>query len=482
MRLSFYGNTNVGRQRDHNEDSFLVLCDIDNNWQEVNNLEIDLSLSRGIVFVVADGMGGANAGEVASDIAVNTVRERITKISTLPVNFGEIQKILNSIVLEGHNKIVKASQSNEVMQGMGTTIIMGFFIIDNLYVMWSGDSRCYVYNKNLDKELWPFTDDHSLVWERVKNKEISEEEARLSDDSNLILQSLGGALQKPEPDFKWIKLKKDDRVLFCSDGLNSMLSNIGIQQILDFQSSPQDACDSLIQAAYNAGGRDNITAIVIDILDGGDVITEPGNHGKQVKKKKPKILSLLLILTIIVISGIIFRSEITKFLGPFLLRDVTPLDMQSDFPGDTNKSDHQKPGIEYIPNMGLYESDANNKIIRKTSDALRSNDKMVFDSANIETQMREAVIKINSIRRDIRMIEPDGALFNSGFYDENKEKLDSIHVNLTNLEKLLRSAVALNSKNLFIRITDFVKANEIYKDIIPALTEIEKRIRDIING
>jgi serine/threonine protein phosphatase PrpC len=488
MRLSFYGNTNVGRQRDHNEDSFLILCDIDNKWQEVNNLEIDISRSRGIVFVVADGMGGANAGEVASDIAVKTVKERMTtKISSLPMEAAEIQKILNSIVIEGHNKIVKASQRNKGMKGMGTTIVMGFVFRDTVYVMWSGDSRCYVYNKNFNKELFPFTDDHSLVWERVKNKEIDPEEARLSEESNLILQSLGGALQKPEPDFKWIRLNNNDRILFCSDGLNSMLSNIGIQQILDFKSSPKDTCESLIQAAYNAGGRDNITVIVIDVLNNGEIITEPGSHEK-VKRKKSKILPVLIILALIVIFGIIFRSEIAKVIISLFVRDIPSGFVHSTFEGDTNESDIQKPGIKSVANIGLVKSDTNNKSytsnksVNSTKDTLSlDNNRMILDSGYIETQLREAAIKIISIKNNIRMVEPGGAIYNSSFYDEYKVKLDSILVTLANQEKLLRSAANLNSNNLFIKITDFVKANEMHKEIWDTLTELEKRTNEIIN-
>jgi len=482
MRLSFYGNTNIGRQRDHNEDSFLILCHLDNEWKEVNDLEIDLSFSKGAVFVVADGMGGANAGEVASEIAINTARKIVAKISSLPTNPGEIQKILSSIVFDGHNTIVKASQGSEVMQGMGTTIIVGFFVVDSLYVVWSGDSRCYVYNKNLDKELWPFTDDHSLVWERVKNKEISEEEARLSDDSNLILQSLGGALQKPEPDFKWIKLRKDDRILFCSDGLNSMLSSIGIQQILDFRSSPHDACDSLIRAACDAGGRDNITAIVIDVLNGDDIITEPDDRARKVKKKKPKILPILLVLAMITIPGILFRSEIKEFIGRLFIRNATLMEMRSGPPGDNKELDDQQSEIENISSIGIPENDANKNVVLITRDTkVSNNNRMILDSAYIETQMREAAIKINSIRRDIKMIEPEGALFNAGFYEEHKEKLDSILGDLEHQEKLLRSCTNLNSKNLLMKITDLVKANEIHKDIIITLNEIEKRTKDIIN-
>lgn len=483
MKLSFYGNTNVGRQRDHNEDSFLILCDIDDKWQEVNNIEIDLSKSKGVIFVVADGMGGANAGEVASDIAVKTVKEKIIRNSSLPADPSEVQKLLKSIVIEGHNKIVKASLHNEVMEGMGTTIVMGFMFKDTLYTIWSGDSRCYVYNKKFDKGLSPFTDDHSLVWERVRNKELNPEEARLSDESNLILQSLGGALLRPEPDFKWIKLKNNDRILLCSDGLNSMLSSVGIQQILDFNSSAQETCESLIQAANNAGGRDNITAVVIDVSDDSEIITEPGSHEKQIIKKKPKILPVLLILSLIVVCGIYFRFEIAHFFGSLLIRDIQPVIMNSPSLADTGKPDIMETGVKSVTKNDIAESDTNKNIIGATRDTLSSDsNRMPLDSSFIETQLREAALKIVAIKNNIKMVEPDGFLFKSDFYHENKVKLDSIKNMLAPQEKLLKSVAYLNINNIIIKITDFAKANEIYEELINTLTELEKRTDDIING
>ncbi len=269
MNLSLYGSSHNGRKRDHNEDAYLILCKKDEIWIEVNDLKIDLSESQGAVFVVADGLGGANAGEIASEIAVSTVKEYITNIFPLQDKTAEIQKKMTSLIHEGHHKIIKESINNNHLQGMGTTIVLGYVVKNVLYVVWCGDSRCYIYNREFHSKLEPFTVDHSLVWKKVLKKEISEEEARLSMNSNILLKCMGADFKEPSPDFKFKKLKNNDRILFCSDGLNSMLSSKEIQQILDFSSTPKSACESLIYFANNAGGLDNITIIVADVSGTG---------------------------------------------------------------------------------------------------------------------------------------------------------------------------------------------------------------------
>ncbi|MRS05033.1 serine/threonine-protein phosphatase, partial [bacterium] len=340
MRLSIYGTTDVGRQREHNEDSLLIIYSDGNGWVEATNLETNLTDKSGVVCVVADGMGGANAGEVASEIAITTVRETIGKLISVPSVPQEVEKMLASIIQDGHNRIIKASKRSGSLIGMGTTIVIACFFGDNIYVSWSGDSRCYIYNKENSIELLPFTDDHSLVWERVKSKEISPEEARLSDDSNLILQSLGGASQKPDPEFRWAKLNKNDRILLCSDGLNSMLSNIGIQQILDYNSTPGETCESLIQAANNAGGRDNITAIIVDVSENekAPVVTvvkeTPSAIIVPIKPRKRRLyfFSVLFVLILIITASIFYRTDVVKFFhSVFKAADTTTFNLNQGY-------------------------------------------------------------------------------------------------------------------------------------------------------
>ncbi len=305
MKISVFGDTIVGKQRDHNEDSLLIQYDNNKQWSEINDQQIEISDSRGLIFAVADGMGGTNAGEVASAVAINTLKEKIKTIPEAIKSPDQIHRILKSIILTIHHNIVKEAKRSKENKGMGTTIVIGWILNNILYIIWIGDSRCYHYNKTKHNQLTPFSDDHSLVWSRVKSGEITDEEARLSSESNLLLQSLGDTFHDPHPDFKWIELSDNDRVLLCSDGLNSMLSTLGIQQILDFSNSTKETCQSLINSANNAGGHDNITAILIDI------ISKSLTFGPAIKKRsfyKRWLLGLIAFLILAVIVTLLYLS------------------------------------------------------------------------------------------------------------------------------------------------------------------------------
>ena len=309
MIVSICGDTNVGKKRNHNEDSFVILYHDTSQWNESNTIKTDISGSKGIFFAVADGMGGANAGEIASSVAVETIRDEVKNITIIPNDPARVQKILESLVYSAHNKIVKAAKSKKERKGMGTTLVLGWIINNMFYVVWSGDSRCYHYRKGRETELHPFTEDHSLVWSRVQQGELTAEEARVSDDSNLILQALGDVMQSPKPGFRWSKLDKNDRILLCSDGLNSMLSDTGIQQIMDYTDKTQDTCHTLINTANNAGGYDNITVILVDILKLSEQVEQPPVHIAKPKRKRKFKTVIGLLIAGLIITGLLLIEK-----------------------------------------------------------------------------------------------------------------------------------------------------------------------------
>jgi serine/threonine protein phosphatase PrpC len=369
MKVAVYGETNVGLHRDHNEDAFLILYDLDKKWQEVNNLQIDLAQSKGLFLVVADGMGGANAGEVASSIAVNKVGEKVRTLNTSLIDEPHVQRYLTSIVFDAHNSIVKKARNNDEMKGMGTTMVLGYIVNNLFYVMWAGDSRVYIYNAGRHTQLVPFSDDHSIVWGRVKNGEITAEEARLSDSSNLILNALGDSFQKPMPDFKKTKLEIGDRIILCSDGLNSMLSDTGIQQIIDYNSNTKDTCQALISAACNAGGHDNITVLVVDVIEIEPVSVDPPQKTRKVRKWF--WYGLLLLAIAFVVAGIVFYSpDIAAFFK------------------DRQKSIIHKSNQEQSTKTEILEPLENKK-----------NDKYITDSAKLQNPSKSP--KIIQEKKDI---------------------------------------------------------------------------------
>jgi protein phosphatase len=488
MKLTFHGNSNVGKQRVINEDSFLILCDSENNWREVDTLEVDITNSKGVVFAVADGMGGSNAGEVASALAVRIVKDRFISTNSVPNSIGEIEKLLESIVYEGHDRINKEVIRDKNLEGMGTTIVLGWIFKNSLYLVWSGDSRCYIYNKNIDTELLPFTDDHSLVWERVKSKELSPEEARLNEYSNVILQSLGGSSQKPEPEFRWKKLKKNDRILFCSDGLNSMLSNLGLQQILDFNPSPKETCESLINAANNAGGRDNITAIIVDIIEESVPGTESSEFSdtksnkpaRKWKRNKIWFFLTLAILVFIAVFSILFTKRTTK--SHLTLKEEINESTSEKVSGVTD--DYTAAGVidsieSKISSSVLAQNKTSNKKSQKEVNQQTISKSPEPDSNFLINQLEKSLQRINDLRKRVDVCyPPPKGMATVKYYEEYRQSLDSINNTLDQQYDLITKIADVMLTKIG-KISDYNLGINKYSEIDDTLSELEDKMKKI---
>lgn len=279
MKVEIFGSTDVGQVRDHNEDNFVLCKDLTNqDWTYKRDEQFDLG-ALGAVLFVADGMGGTNAGEVASEIAQESVAEEFKKVTALPSDDQAILSYVKKVVVRAHQNIVQRTHEDPTTAGMGTTAVVCWVVNDKAYVAWSGDSRMYLYREG--SEFYPITDDHSIVWELVKNGQLTAEEARLHENSNIITQSLGDEARGPKPDAKMVPLQKGDRVLLCSDGLSGMVSDNMLGGILSGRLSTAETCKELIQAANAAGGTDNITVLLLDVIEGkaGATLSSKPNTG-----------------------------------------------------------------------------------------------------------------------------------------------------------------------------------------------------------
>ena len=244
----YAANTNVGCVRGHNEDSFIA---------------------QSPLFVVADGMGGHEAGEVASEIAVTTISKFAPKKPDGPAFAHAIK--------EANKQILDASARGIGKPGMGTTVTAALIFDDQLLVAQVGDSRAYLLHNG---RLQRITRDHSLVADLVEQGSITEEEARVHPQRSVITRALGSEFHV-EPDIYSLHITEDDRLLLCSDGLSSMIFDAKIESILSEYLDVNDCCDALINEAMKAGGIDNITAIVIDPLKDAD-----GNRLRRDRKGK----------------------------------------------------------------------------------------------------------------------------------------------------------------------------------------------------
>lgn len=265
--------TNVGLERQNNEDNFQVSANLDIlPMQWVNNQQYSLG-NRGALMVVADGMGGMNAGEVASQIAIDTVRASFTpeKITDEVVKSRfTIEKFMKDVIVAADQHIKDYAKAYPESRGMGTTIVIAWLFDGNLYVTWVGDSRAYIFNQNTG--LFQISKDHSYVQELVDAGKITEEDAFDYPDSNIITRSLSDATPRVQPEclLSPQKLCNGDIILLCSDGLSGMIRDKEIEQIISQSQTDMTQCvDKLIQAALDAGGADNCTVAIGQIMAGG---------------------------------------------------------------------------------------------------------------------------------------------------------------------------------------------------------------------
>lgn len=207
------------------------------------------------LFVVADGMGGYSAGDVASRTATETVVENIRRQSG-----QNTIKVLSNAVTAANDQVIAMAGQSEEYKGMGTTLVVATIIGQMLYVANVGDSRLYVISS---KEIEQITRDHSLVEEMVVNGEINRNEARTHEKKNIITRAVGGT-QLLMADYFDVRLREGERILLCTDGLTNMLDDEEIRTIVAGESDITEAAEHLVGEAKLHGGKDNIGIVLIE--------------------------------------------------------------------------------------------------------------------------------------------------------------------------------------------------------------------------
>lgn len=253
MRIEFAGDTHVGMKREHNEDSLLIMPEED-------------------LFIVADGMGGHASGEVASKLAVDTVKAFYSDTGqdediTWPFRTGleddyAANRLVTSIKL-ANRRIFEASTAQAQLRGMGTTAVGIAVAQDTLYVAHVGDSRCYRFHNG---KLELITEDHSLLNDFRRSLHLTPEEEANFPHKNIIVRALG---MKATVDVDMQKLSPavGDIYLLCSDGLTGEVEDETIEKILGEVQDLEEACHQLVQLANENGGRDNVTVILARVAD-----------------------------------------------------------------------------------------------------------------------------------------------------------------------------------------------------------------------
>ena len=234
MNVSFGAASDIGQVREGNEDSYLVIAPL---------------------YAVADGMGGHRGGEVASNLALETVQQL----------FEQGTGTLAEQVERANSAVFERSQQDRSVSGMGTTLTAALIDGGRVHLAHVGDSRAYLFRAG---ELSLLTEDHTLVHKMVMEGEITEEEAETHPHRSILTRALGvdATVQVDESD---VEVGDGDRILLCSDGLTGMVGDGQIREILGRNEDPQSAVDELVKEANRAGGIDNITAVILDFVDDG---------------------------------------------------------------------------------------------------------------------------------------------------------------------------------------------------------------------
>ena len=241
--MKFAIKSDVGQRRKVNEDTA-------GYFESKNNIPL---------MMVCDGIGGHNAGEVASSMALMSIGQAWEKMEVDDIE--EVYQWLIHKLEEANNDIFLRSTQYEDLYGMGTTLVAAIVIGDQLMIANVGDSRAYVLRKFQLKQL---TEDQSLVNALLKSGEITPEEAENHPNKNIVTQSLG-VTSVVEIDFVRMTVKEDDTLLLCSDGLSDMLSLEEIRNVMNHYSDIEKQVEKAVEAANEAGGRDNITVAIAKI-------------------------------------------------------------------------------------------------------------------------------------------------------------------------------------------------------------------------
>ena len=276
--ISWGARSDVGLVRSHNEDSFLI---------------------RTPCFAVCDGMGGHAAGEVASSIAVETIGEKAPATAD--------DTLLGAAIEAANQAVIKGAEEGRGKPGMGCTASAALIDGNRMAIAHVGDSRIYLLHAGT---LVRVTRDHSYVEELVDAGQITADEARVHPSRSIITRALGSDPDMYADHFS-IEVSNGDRVILCSDGLSSMVPDSEIESLAVSSATPQQAADNLVSAALTAGGADNITVIVVDVLNDG-VAAAARKHSMGFALR---VVVAMVLVAVVVFGGIFAFAKNEWYLG-----------------------------------------------------------------------------------------------------------------------------------------------------------------------
>ena len=292
---TFGSRTDVGRVRNHNEDSLMVAPPL---------------------FVVCDGMGGHASGEVASEIAVNTIADNAPEYADA--------EALGRAVEAANHAIIRATRNGLGREGMGTTCTAAILDHERLVIAQVGDSRAYLLHQG---RLQQITRDHSLMADMIEAGQITPEEAKTHPKRAIITRALGSS-PHTQSDLYEINVEPGDRLLLCSDGLSGMLDDTELARTLSRVKDPQHCASQLVDEANVAGGIDNITAIVVDVTG-----FEEARH-RAIARKTKATAGILVALLGIILAGAALAFDYLVDHSAYLTAENGKVAIYQGIPGE----------------------------------------------------------------------------------------------------------------------------------------------------
>lgn len=326
--------------RSENEDNFLVAQDLSVSDSKYDTDKVFSLGNKGTLLLVCDGMGGMNAGEVASAIGVDTIKELFTPqllTSDVLADDESVCAYMKRAIVKADSCVKEEAQKDDSKRGMGSTAVMAWLLGHKVYVAWCGDSRCYRYNPATGLEQ--LSHDHSYVQDLVDTGQLSPELAFDHPNKNIITRSLGDPRGAARPDVKVYDMFPGDVILLCSDGLNDSLRDSEIEQSISRSLTSMASCkDALWNDSYQAGWHDNVTIVLAQVVDENskpvqqmgtpainptakpveDVQQEVSSTITNFPKSSPKLNWKVIIVIVVVFSlvavalTLAFKSDILK--------------------------------------------------------------------------------------------------------------------------------------------------------------------------
>lgn len=358
--ISYYAISNHGCIREKNEDSFCLagaIPSIGPSTEAEFVVQGTLKKKDCTLFAVCDGLGGMNAGEVASGFASDGVRGQTEYLSHMSAT--ECARYLDGYLSEMNEKMYALSKTQAELNGMGTTFVGLCVSGDEAAVLNVGDSRCYLMRNHM---LHRLTTDHSEAERRIRLGLMTPDQAKGSKERSMLYRYIGTPPEAGKLEcgmYPAIQLHRKDWFLLCSDGLTDMVEESKISEIIDMAKTPKEAARKLVDAALNNGGKDNVTVVIVEVSDGFYLGTSLESMSLLLKDKKNKSLKAALITIVICLALIIVFTIIKQnSIHPSVIPEIT---------------------ASPIPSSSI------------TSSQTATEQPIIFDDENLETAIREQI-------------------------------------------------------------------------------------------